>query len=206
MLHSFTSPLSNYRTDEYGGSLDNRLRFPLEVTKRVRKAWGEEKPVFYRMGATDWAEGLFILFTIGYCLHSSDLKLIANDCLFHSAWIGPEIDENGEWKQWGVEQSTILTRLLTTDPSATIDLVDITSGGLWADQKIPVGPGYQVPLAEPIKKALPNTLITSVGLIVDAKQAEEIVSEKGLDAVWLAREFLRNIDFPLKVGFCSGAG
>lgn len=61
LLHSFNSPLSNKRTDEYGGSLENRLRFSLEVAERVRNAWGVEKPVFYRMSATDWAEGPFQL-------------------------------------------------------------------------------------------------------------------------------------------------
>ncbi|HXZ50177.1 MAG TPA: NADH:flavin oxidoreductase/NADH oxidase [Usitatibacter sp.] len=57
LLHSFASPLSNRRTDEYGGSLDNRLRFPLEAARAVREAWPAAKPVFYRVSATDWAEG-----------------------------------------------------------------------------------------------------------------------------------------------------
>ncbi|KAG8887210.1 hypothetical protein FRB98_000372 [Tulasnella sp. 332] len=53
--HSFLSPLSNHRTDQYGGSLENRMRFALEVTELVRKAWGDEKPLFVRLSATDWA-------------------------------------------------------------------------------------------------------------------------------------------------------
>ncbi|KAG9000531.1 hypothetical protein FRB94_005381 [Tulasnella sp. JGI-2019a] len=53
--HSFLSPLSNKRTDQYGGSLENRMRFALEVTELVRKAWGDEKPLFARLSATDWA-------------------------------------------------------------------------------------------------------------------------------------------------------
>ena len=57
LLHEFLSPLSNRRTDRYGGSLENRLRFSVEVAERVRAAWGFEKPVFYRMSGTDWAEG-----------------------------------------------------------------------------------------------------------------------------------------------------
>ncbi|KAI8981391.1 FMN-linked oxidoreductase [Trametes punicea] len=55
LLHEFVSPLSNVRTDKYGGSLENRLRFPLEVVKTVRAAW--DKPLFVRISATDWAEG-----------------------------------------------------------------------------------------------------------------------------------------------------
>ena len=57
LLHSFVSPLSNRRTDAYGGSFDNRIRFPLEVSRAVREAWPSDKPVMYRVSATDWAEG-----------------------------------------------------------------------------------------------------------------------------------------------------
>jgi 2,4-dienoyl-CoA reductase-like NADH-dependent reductase (Old Yellow Enzyme family) len=57
LLHSFVSPLSNHRDDEYGGSLDNRMRFPLEVARAVRSAWPDALPVLYRVSATDWAEG-----------------------------------------------------------------------------------------------------------------------------------------------------
>jgi 2,4-dienoyl-CoA reductase-like NADH-dependent reductase (Old Yellow Enzyme family) len=56
LLHEFLSPLSNGRTDEYGGSLDNRLRFPLEVFDAVRQAFPAEKPVWVRISATDWAD------------------------------------------------------------------------------------------------------------------------------------------------------
>lgn len=56
LLHEFISPLSNDRTDQYGGSLENRLRFPLRVIDRVRKAWAN-KPLFVRISASDWAEG-----------------------------------------------------------------------------------------------------------------------------------------------------
>jgi 2,4-dienoyl-CoA reductase-like NADH-dependent reductase (Old Yellow Enzyme family) len=57
LLHSFVSPLSNARGDEYGGSPDNRMRFPLEVARAVRSAWPADKPVLYRVSATDWADG-----------------------------------------------------------------------------------------------------------------------------------------------------
>ncbi len=56
LLHQFLSPLSNARTDEYGGSLENRLRFPLEVFETVRSAFPSEKPVTMRVSATDWVE------------------------------------------------------------------------------------------------------------------------------------------------------
>ena len=55
LLHEFLSPLSNRRDDEYGGSFENRVRFPLEVIRAVRDAWPQQLPVFVRISATDWA-------------------------------------------------------------------------------------------------------------------------------------------------------
>ena len=57
LLASFLSPLTNRRTDEYGGSLENRLRFPLEVFRALRAEWPAEKPMSVRISATDWKEG-----------------------------------------------------------------------------------------------------------------------------------------------------
>jgi 2,4-dienoyl-CoA reductase-like NADH-dependent reductase (Old Yellow Enzyme family) len=57
LLHEFLSPLSNKRTDQYGGSLDNRMRLTLRVSERIRKLVPDELPVFVRISATDWAEG-----------------------------------------------------------------------------------------------------------------------------------------------------
>jgi 2,4-dienoyl-CoA reductase-like NADH-dependent reductase (Old Yellow Enzyme family) len=55
LLHQFLSPLSNHRTDDYGGSFENRVRFPLEVIRSVRSAWPQHLPLFVRISATDWA-------------------------------------------------------------------------------------------------------------------------------------------------------
>ncbi len=57
LLHEFLSPLSNRRTDRYGGSLENRMRFPLQVVRAIRAVWPEHLPLFTRISATDWAEG-----------------------------------------------------------------------------------------------------------------------------------------------------
>lgn len=57
LLNEFLSPLVNHRTDEFGGSLENRMRFPLRVTRAVRAAWPAELPLFVRISAIDWAEG-----------------------------------------------------------------------------------------------------------------------------------------------------
>ncbi|GAC1624632.1 MAG: NADH:flavin oxidoreductase/NADH oxidase [Ktedonobacteraceae bacterium] len=57
LLHEFLSPLSNHRTDEYGGSLRNRMRFLLETVDAVRQVWPDALPLFVRISATDWTEG-----------------------------------------------------------------------------------------------------------------------------------------------------
>jgi len=55
LLHEFLSPLTNYRTDEYGGTFENRTRLPLAVVRTVREIWPADKPLFVRISATDWA-------------------------------------------------------------------------------------------------------------------------------------------------------
>ena len=57
LMHEFLSPLTNTRTDEYGGSLENRMRLPLRVAESVRQKWPRELPLFVRISATDWVEG-----------------------------------------------------------------------------------------------------------------------------------------------------
>src|SRR4051812_17291481 len=68
LLHQFLSPLSNQRDDEYGGSLENRMRFPLEVTAAARAEWPEDRPLFVRVSAVDGArEGITIEDTVALC-------------------------------------------------------------------------------------------------------------------------------------------
>jgi 2,4-dienoyl-CoA reductase-like NADH-dependent reductase (Old Yellow Enzyme family) len=57
LLHEFLSPLSNRRADDFGGSLENRMRLPLQVARAVRDAWPERWPLFVRISGSDWAEG-----------------------------------------------------------------------------------------------------------------------------------------------------
>jgi 2,4-dienoyl-CoA reductase-like NADH-dependent reductase (Old Yellow Enzyme family) len=57
LLHEFLSPLTNRRTDEFGGSFDNRARFPLAVAARLREVWPASLPMFVRISATDWVDG-----------------------------------------------------------------------------------------------------------------------------------------------------
>jgi NADPH2 dehydrogenase len=145
LLHQFLSPISNKRTDQYGGSLQNRMRYPLEVFDAVRAAFPAEKPVGIKVSATDWVEG---------------------------GWdLAQTIEYAKELKKRGV------------------DWIDASSGGVSPLQKIPLGPGYQVPLAQGIKEATGVTTM-AVGLITEAKQAEDIVASGKADMVALARAML----------------
>lgn len=153
LLHEFLSPLSNTRTDEYGGSFDRRIRFCLEVVDAVRAVWPERLPVFVRISATDWVEG-----------------------------------------GWDIEQSIELARRLK---SRGVDLIDCSSGGNVAAAKIAVGPGYQVPFAERVRREA-GIATGAVGLITQPAQANAIVEQGQADCVLLARELLRDPYWPLR--------
>lgn len=152
LLHEFVSPLSNKRTDVYGGSFENRTRIVREVVTAIRKVWPERNPLFVRVSASDWTEG-----------------------------------------GWDVEQSIALVEQLVP---LGVDLVDCSSGGNVATAQIPLGPGYQVPFSEKIR-ARTKVLTGAVGMITDAKQADEIIRTGKADVVLLAREFLRQPYWPL---------
>jgi 2,4-dienoyl-CoA reductase-like NADH-dependent reductase (Old Yellow Enzyme family) len=152
LIHEFLSPLTNTRTDQYGGSFDNRIRLCLEVVDAVREVWPEGSPVWLRISATDWAPG-----------------------------------------GWDVPESVELARRVR---ERGVDLIDCSSGGLVMHQKITIGPGYQVPFAERIRREA-GIATGAVGLITDAKQADAIVREGKADCVLLARAMLRDPYFPL---------
>lgn len=81
LLHSFLSPLSNSRTDGYGGSLENRMRFPLQVAKEVRAAWPASKPLFLRCSSIDDVEGGWrIEDTIVFSRHLEEIGVDVMDC------------------------------------------------------------------------------------------------------------------------------
>jgi 2,4-dienoyl-CoA reductase-like NADH-dependent reductase (Old Yellow Enzyme family) len=145
LLHQFLSTISNKRTDQYGGSLQNRMRYPLEVFDAIRGAFPKQKPIGVKVSATDWVEG---------------------------GWdLAQTIEFAKELKKRGV------------------DWIDASSGGVSPLQKIPLAPGYQVPFAQGIKEATGVTTM-AVGLITEAKQAEDIVASGKADMVALARGML----------------
>jgi NADPH2 dehydrogenase len=145
LLHQFLSPIANKRTDQYGGSLQNRMRYPLEVFDAVRAAFPAHKPVGVKVSATDWVEG-----------------------------------------GWDLPQTIEYARELK---SRGVDWIDASSAGVSPLQKIPLGPGYQVPFAQAIREATGITTI-AVGLITEAKQAEDILASGKADMVTLARAML----------------
>ena len=151
LLHEFLSPLSNHRQDQYGGSLENRMRFPLEIFDAIRAAFPREKPVGVRISASDWVEG-----------------------------------------GWDVEQSVLFAQELEKRGSAYIH---ISSGGLSPEQKIALGPGYQVSFARRIKESVGMPVI-AVGLITEPKQAEQVLIEKEADLIALARGMLYDPRWP----------
>ncbi|EJU13828.1 NADH:flavin oxidoreductase [Sphingomonas sp. LH128] len=160
LLHQFLSPLSNTRTDEYGGSLENRMRFPLEVYDAVRAAFPAEKPVTVRLSGTDWVEG-----------------------------------------GWDIEQTVAFSRALEARGAAAIH---VSSGGLHIEQKIPVGPNYQVPLARAVKQAVSIPVI-AVGLITEPEQAEAIIATGDADMIGLARTVLYDPRWPWHAAAALGA-
>lgn len=81
LMHQFLSPLSNVRTDEFGGSLHRRAAFPLRVAKAVREAWPAELPVLVRLSCVDWAEGGFTLDeSIQFCQWLKEVGIDLVDC------------------------------------------------------------------------------------------------------------------------------
>lgn len=146
LIHEFLSPLSNERTDEYGGSLENRMRFLLEIVEAVQQEWPAEKILSVRLSAVDYLPG------------------------------GLTIKDT-------VEISRALKAM-------GVDLLDISSGGL-LPAEIKLGPGYQVPFAEAVKREAEVPTI-AVGLLTQPEQVQEILLNGRADLVALGRELLRN--------------
>jgi len=166
LLHSFLSPVSNTRTDQYGGSFENRVRLTLEIVELTRKEIPDTMPLFLRLSASDWLDA------------------------------NPDF----EGASWTLEDSCRLAPLLA---ERGVDLLDVSSSGTHPMQKITPGPGYQVPFAKAITKALgasSSMKVGSVGTITGGKQAEAILTGKGdgargeeeLDLVIAGRMFQKN--------------
>ena len=144
--HSFLSPLMNTRSDEYGGSFENRTRFLIETVRAVRAALPEETPLLVRVSGTDWVE-----------------------------------------EGWTIDDSVAAAKRMKAEG---VDLVDCSTGGATRNARIPVGPGYQVPFAEQIRREA-EIPTGAVGMITEPAQAKAILAEGRADLILLGRQLLR---------------
>jgi 2,4-dienoyl-CoA reductase-like NADH-dependent reductase (Old Yellow Enzyme family) len=149
LLHEFLSPLSNQRTDSYGGELAGRARLLLRVVDAVRGAIPVGMPLLVRISGTEWVEGGF------------------------------DLDEATEVVTWLGEHG--------------VDMVDVSSGGnavLPEGTSIPVGPGYQTPLAAHLRERT-EVPVSAVGMLDEPFQAEHVLATGQADVVRVGRAFLR---------------
>ena len=147
LVHEFFSPISNIREDSYGGTIENRTSFGVEIAKEIRKKIGDKIPIFARISVTEY-------------------------------------HPNG----WDIESSILLSKKLR---EVGVDLIDCSSGANYSEQEIKLKPGYQVNLSQQIKNQA-NILTGAVGLITEPKHADLILESKEADAIFMAREYLRN--------------
>ncbi|OMH83631.1 NADPH dehydrogenase [Zancudomyces culisetae] len=153
ILSEFLSPSSNKRTDEYGGSFENRIRLLLQVVDSMKKNWPSGKSIWVRISCTEWVEG-----------------------------------------GWTIEDSVELSKRLK---DLGVDLVDCSSGGITASQKIGYKPLFQVPFAEQIRTEA-GISTGAVGFITQPREVEDILSSGKADVVLLARKFLSEPTFVLR--------
>ena len=155
LIHQFLSPLANLRNDGYGGDLQGRMRFALEIVEAVRAVWPQDKPLFFRCSATDGPSG-----------------------------------------HWSIDDTIVLARELR---SRGVDAITCSSGGIAGPintEIVPRVPGYHVPYAERVRREADIKSI-AVGLITEARHAEQILNSGQADLIALARELLYNPHWPV---------
>lgn len=153
LLHSFFSPLVNNRSDQYGGSLENRARMMLETVAKVREVWPENLPLAVRLSATDW----------------DDAGLSVEDNVQMSIWL----------------------------KAAGVDIVDCSGGGASPVSRSSIGnkTAMQPAIAGDIREQA-GIMTMAVGGITDPQQAETIIASGQADIALLAREMIRNPNWP----------
>ncbi|RVT99385.1 oxidoreductase [Rhodovarius crocodyli] len=159
LLHQFLSPLSNRRTDTWGGSYENRSRIVLDAMRAARAAMPDDHVLALRVSHTDWVEG-----------------------------------------GWTTEETV---RLGQDCKAVGVDLFDVSSGGLSPEQKIPMGPGYQVPGGEAVRQGS-GIAVATVGMITEAGQANDIVGAGRADMVLIAKASMRDPYWPLRAAATLG--
>lgn len=184
LLHSFCSPLSNIRQDQFGGPFDNRVRLIRMVAQAIRTRIPSTSVLSFRLSYTDWIAG-------GWDT-SDSVRLAAM------------------LKVDGVDLIDVSSGGSTPVTVALMGHLRKDSLGLKTPEErsvpvaeIPVGPGYQVPGAEAIRIGA-NIPVAAVGLITDPHQAEDIVKSGKADLIMLARPLLRDPNWPIRAAQALG--
>ena len=175
--HCFYSPLSNRRTDDYGGSFGNRVRFVREVVGDLRDAWPDDRVLAVRLSYTDWVDGGWTLdetVELARLLRADGADLI-------------DVSSGGS-----TPTTVALMRELTEEGQAAVSAA-LARGEPFAE--IPIGPGYQLPGARAVREGA-DIPVAAVGMICDPSQADRIVRDGSADMVMLGRELLRNPYWP----------
>jgi len=147
LLSQFLSPLTNKRDDEYGGSLENRVRLSVRVLRCIKKELGASYPILYRLGAEDMLPG------------------------------GLTLDE-------GVRAAKMIEE-------AGADVIDVSGGLVGHLRPDDEGPGYFVPQAEAVRKAV-DVPVIGIGGIKTPEEADEIIKSRRVDLVAVGRAILRD--------------
>jgi 2,4-dienoyl-CoA reductase-like NADH-dependent reductase (Old Yellow Enzyme family) len=173
LLHSFLSPLANARSDDYGGTIEARMRFPLEVAAAVRAAIPDDAPLFARISAVDGKEGGWTLEdSVLLCEQMARLGVDVVDCSSGGIGGAPRFRSDDSGKP------------LTADSART--------------------PGFQVPYARRMREQC-DIRSMAVGVIIDPRQAEDILQSGGADLVALGRELMYDPFWPLHAAAALGA-
>ena len=147
LFPQFLSPLTNNRSDDYGGSLENRVRLPIRVIERIKRGVGESYPVLYRLGAEDMLPG------------------------------GLTLDE-------GVKAAKMIEK-------AGVDAIDVSAGLIGHLHPTNKEPGFFIPQASAVKKAV-NVPVIGVGGIKTPEEADEIIRSGKVDMVAIGRAILKD--------------
>lgn len=202
LIHQFLSPVTNRRTDQYGGSFENRTRLLIDIIKAVRAAIPDSTPLFLRLSATEWLEGTDLAKKYGSWDVESTIRL---------AKIVADL---------GIDLLDVSSGGNHPDQSAN----------LFSNSKTPAK-DYQTKIASQIRKELKGAgktmLIGAVGLITEAEQARDLLEsgnadigvearaaaamtdstgskEPGADLILVARQFMREPEWVLKVAWKLG--
>lgn len=184
LLHSFCSPLSNRRSDEFGGSFENRVRLARRVAQAIRSRWPDHKPLIFRLSHTDWIED-------GWSTDESVelARLLKTD--------GVDLIDVSSG---GTSPTTVALMAHLTEENMALRSAKERALPV---AKIPIYPGYQVPGAVAIGQGA-SIGTAAVGLITEAHQADLIIREGKADMVMLGRALLRDPNWPIRAALELG--